>query len=1033
MDIQGSVTAKSIITAGVRVNEGFNTQTLLGDFDLSKHSHKTQYYFTQEDRVVTLPDATTLPSGWSISFFSNKLSTGTVFINDKDGNEQYKVKPNKSVSLILLDNTTQAGVWKVIESGSGTGAGDRNITILSEEPLFSVEGTSVNVNRFVASVSNGFEEDGAAIEEIIEFPGGSALTNPDSFPKTSYVYLTLEGVLIQEDAKQDGGNDFPENPSTGDIFYNKQLRKNFKYEENEWVDYPCVAVGEVTWTSDTEIKTTTYTFNEWWWDFVEFTPLVSHVQRFINNEEVTTQIVLDTKCEDKNYLTINVSNTVLMADTYDLASDGVTVSFINAIEAGIPIEAKWYIPVSAVSVTTTGANTDLSNLTAVGNEKLLPIGGNVGDVIVRSENGARWAPTTGMTIGTVFMSDLVAPNIPAGALEYNGTEVTQADEQYPEFWSNWLTVGKFATVSYSRYATELSNNNGTCAFYALDTVNKKFKTPTWADGVFPSSAKTASEVNTYKKAGLPEHDHIMHGKGAIAGSIYLSNNAASYGRSGGETVGKSSTPATTMRTGDASESNQIYGASDTVQPVSVRKRWFVQVANAVETTAYQNVDVALQSKVNKSGDTMTGALKIPTANINSKDTTAINSEWYVNKYQSNITNCITKIPQDIKLELSADGTLTFNGNIYIPNGVNNFEKKAVSASRKLLGQAVEGEYLLYVNESAFLTANNKSYSGSTAPEDTYCFWYDTTSNKIKYKGSSSEDWIEYNTCFPIAKIYMTSAGVTSILQVFKGFGYIGSTVFALPGVEGLVPNGRHADGSLNNTRFTVSQVLLKNAPTSVNGYITLNSNAISSPPVSTYSYNSDNNLNYFLGNRVYDAIVGVYISDANGKITSFNPKTAFHAVDYFDYDSRVSDIGDSKVSKTGDTMTGALKVPTPASTTNDTTVPTTEWVRNLLEQEKTKLMGIPNTKAGVAFTVSRSVSDSGIQYSVPANGIIVINSASSGSDDIPVLLINGNNVGDPNTTASHIHMVLSGDTIYTPKTSNMYSATVIKGIFFPYL
>ena len=519
MEIKGSLTAKSIISAGLRVNEGFNTQTLLGDFDLSKHSHKTQYYFTQEDRVVNLPDATTLPSGWSISFFSNKLSTGTVFINDKDGNEQYKVKPNKSVSLILLDNTTQAGVWRVIESGSGTGAGDRNITILSEEPLFSVEGTSVNVNRFVASVSNGFEEDGTAIEEIIEFPGGSALTNPDSFPKTSYVYLTLEGVLIQEDAKQDGGNDFPENPSTGDIFYNKQLRKNFKYEENEWVDYPCVAVGEVTWTSDTEIKTTTYTFNEWWWDFVEFAPLVSHVQRFINNEEVTTQIVLDTKCEDKNYLTINVSNTVLMADTYDLASDGVTVSFINAIEAGIPIEAKWYIPVSAVSVTTTGANTDLSNLTAVGNEKLLPMGGSIGDVVVRSENGARWAPTTGMTIGTVFMSDLVAPNIPAGALEYNGTEVTQADEQYPEFWSNWLTAGKFATVTYEQYASELTANDGTCSFYALDTVNKKFKTPTWADGVFPSSAKTASEVNTYKKAGLPEHDHGESGNHCRHGSL----------------------------------------------------------------------------------------------------------------------------------------------------------------------------------------------------------------------------------------------------------------------------------------------------------------------------------------------------------------------------------------------------------------------------------------------------------------------------------------------------------------------------------
>lgn len=36
-----------------------------------------------------------------------------------------------------------------------------------------------------------------------------------------------------------------------------------------------------------------------------------------------------------------------------------------------------------------------------------------------------------------------------------------------------------------------------------------------------------------------------------------------------------------------------------------------------------------------------------------------------------------------------------------------------------------------------------------------------------------------------------------------------------------------------------------------------------------------------------------------------------------------------KVSISGDTMTGPLKVPTPASATNDNTVPNTEWIRNL--------------------------------------------------------------------------------------------------------
>ena len=50
---------------------------------------------------------------------------------------------------------------------------------------------------------------------------------------------------------------------------------------------------------------------------------------------------------------------------------------------------------------------------------------------------------------------------------------------------------------------------------------------------------------------------------------------------------------------------------------------------------------------------------------------------------------------------------------------------------------------------------------------------------------------------PIAIV--SSRGVddkfASIDQVFNGFGYIGSTVFALPGVKVQIPNGRNEDGT----------------------------------------------------------------------------------------------------------------------------------------------------------------------------------------------------------------------------------------------
>lgn len=225
MRLQGSLEIKSINTVGLRVNEGFNNQTLLTDITLDKFAKKTQYYFANEDRNVKLPDATTIPTGWNISIFNNKLSTGVVFLLDFTGTQQYKIKPKKSVSIILLENNTQQGVWKVIESGAGgSGVGSRNVVITShDEPLFTVAAGSVTINPFIATVSNGFEEDGTHIEEIIEFTGTTALGVPDTFPKTKFVYLTLEGLITKEATKQSGGNVFPTHPEEGDIFYNLSL------------------------------------------------------------------------------------------------------------------------------------------------------------------------------------------------------------------------------------------------------------------------------------------------------------------------------------------------------------------------------------------------------------------------------------------------------------------------------------------------------------------------------------------------------------------------------------------------------------------------------------------------------------------------------------------------------------------------------------------------------------------------------------------------------------------------------------------
>lgn len=251
---------------------------------------------------------------------------------------------------------------------------------------------------------------------------------------------------------------------------------------------------------------------------------------------------------------------------------------------------------------------------------------------------------------------------------------------------------------------------------------------------------------------------------------------------------------------------------------------------------------------------------------------------------ANITNCITKIPQDIKLELN-DGTLTLKAGskVYVPNGVGNFDTVAIqnNISVSSLG-STSGESFIYFN-----TENNKitasliigAYSGTTE-DDSKNYWYDTANNIIK--GKTSRGFIgKYS--FPLAVITRDNNTITSIDQVFNGFGYIGSTVFALPGVEGLIPNGRNEDGSPKSIEFTTTSVSTFTIPDARDCYLCcdLNEN-LAIPKISEIKYDKQRNYLLFNG-TIYKAYIGVRLSsDSSGRITSFTPKSVFQALDYND-------------------------------------------------------------------------------------------------------------------------------------------------------
>jgi hypothetical protein len=133
---------------------------------------------------------------------------------------------------------------------------------------------------------------------------------------------------------------------------------------------------------------------------------------------------------------------------------------------------------------------------------------------------------------------------------------------------------------------------------------------------------------------------------------------------------------------------------------------------------------------------------------------------------------------------------------------------------------------------------------------------------------------------------VSNGAISSIDQVFNGFGYIGSTMFALPGVKGLIPDGRNADGTLKNNPFETTSVLIcqatYNADYAKIGYtrgflVYVTDNDV--------KYDSIRNICYLVSSEKNwgGALIGS-CSVAGLSFSSVAPKTTFRAIDYNDTD-----------------------------------------------------------------------------------------------------------------------------------------------------
>lgn len=249
-----------------------------------------------------------------------------------------------------------------------------------------------------------------------------------------------------------------------------------------------------------------------------------------------------------------------------------------------------------------------------------------------------------------------------------------------------------------------------------------------------------------------------------------------------------------------------------------------------------------------------------------------------------ITNCIIEIPQDIKLEIN-NGTITLKAGSKVYNG--NGVLKTTTTDISSVNANYDGQVLIALSKDfdVLLTGFVPGETVSELPTSaaTFKIYYNTTDKKCYL--DTTDGWQECS--LPIALGTSTVSSWISIDQVFNGFGFVGSTIFALPGVKGLSPNGNDSlTGIKKNNIISIENILTYTCPNITANVIldlyankiAINSQAFDKPTTDLIFFDEINNYNYAGLGISNDIWVGSARIE-NGKIVLFNPKHPISLVD----------------------------------------------------------------------------------------------------------------------------------------------------------
>ena len=247
------------------------------------------------------------------------------------------------------------------------------------------------------------------------------------------------------------------------------------------------------------------------------------------------------------------------------------------------------------------------------------------------------------------------------------------------------------------------------------------------------------------------------------------------------------------------------------------------------------------------------------------------------EYVSGWTNIITKITKNVIIGLANNAITVYKGTkIYIPNGFESdgttlhFDTVTLSSDFTDTSTGNETLFLVIVkhNESSYQLAcgymGGETVLSWPANPVAYRVYYNSTENACKMH--TGTNWLTLS--LPLGLVVRNSSGYSSITSVFNGFGFVANSVFALPGVRGLIPSARNIDGTPAVTSFETDHVLLTTCSlNAISQYIYLSQNQLTLSQDCWYDYS--NNVNRINTSIFYAAKTTGSVLCNNNTITTW--------------------------------------------------------------------------------------------------------------------------------------------------------------------